>query len=177
LLVAGFSQTKPAAQTTVASPDLVKRGEYLTRIASCHDCHTPKKFGPKGPELDTTRLLSGHPADATPPEVPAGVGEPGKWAVLGNEHLTAWAGPWGVSFSTNLTPDEETGTGTWNEAMFIKALRTGKHLGEGRDILPPMPWQFVGKATDEDLKAIFAYLRSIPPVKNAVPDPLPPMEK
>jgi hypothetical protein len=97
--------------------------------------------------------------------------------VLGNEHFTAWAGPWGVSFSMNLTPDEETGMGTWNEAMFIKAMRTGKHLGEGREILPPMPWPYLAKATDQDLKAIFAYLKSIPPVKNAVPDPIPPMEK
>ena len=123
-----------------------------------------------------TRALSGHPANAKLPEVPAGVLGPGKWAALTNEHFTAWAGTWGISFAINLTPDEETGTGTWNEAMFIKAMRTGKHLGEGRDILPPMPWQNLAQATDADLKALFAYLQSIPPVKNAIPDPIPPME-
>ena len=44
----------------------------------------------------------------------------------------------------------------------------------GRDILPPMPWEDIKAATDEDLKAIWAYLRSIPPVKNQVPFPVPP---
>jgi mono/diheme cytochrome c family protein len=176
LLVAGFTQDKPAAQTKTAPTNLVKRGEYLAVIGGCHDCHTPKNYGPKGPEPDMTRNLSGHPADAKLPEIPAGVLGPGKWAGLTNEHFTAWVGPWGTSFAINLTPDEETGIGTWNEAMFIKAMRTGKHLGEGREILPPMPWQNLAKATDDDLKALFAYFQSIPPVKNAVPDPIPPMQ-
>ena len=94
-----------------------------------------------------------------------------------NPMLTAWAGPWGVSFAANLTPDKETGIAEWSEEHFIQALRTGKHQGQpnGRDILPPMPWQFFKSMTDEDLKAIFAYLRSLPPVKNQVPLPvLPP---
>ena len=177
LLVAGFTQDKPAAQTTSASAELMKRGEYLAVVGGCHDCHTPKNYGSKGPEPDMTRALSGHPVSAKLPEVPAGVLGPGMWAAVTNEHFTAWAGPWGVSFAMNLTPDEETGMGTWNEAMFIKAMRTGKHLGEGREILPPMPWQNLARATDEDLKALFIYLQSIPPVKNAVPDPVPPMEE
>ena len=58
--------------------------------------------------------------------------------------------------------------------MFIKALRTGKHMGVSRDILPPMPWFNYGKMTDEDLKSVFAYRRSIKPIHNQVPDPLPP---
>ena len=178
LLVAGFTQDKPAAQTArVASADVVKRGEYLAVVGGCHDCHTPKNYGSKGPEPDMTRAMSGHPSSAKLPEIPSGVMGPGKWTALTNEHFTAWVGPWGVSFATNLTPDEETGIGTWNEMMFIKAMRTGKHLGEGREILPPMPWPNLAQATDEDLKAIFAYLKSLPPIKNAVPDPLPPMEK
>ncbi len=92
--------------------------------------------------------------------------------------LTAWAGPWGVSFAVNLTPDRETGIGEWNEEMFIKAMRTGKHQGQpnGRDILPPMPWPDLKDLTDGDLKAIWAYLRSVPPVKNQVPFPLPPAQ-
>ena len=88
--------------------------------------------------------------------------------------LTAWAGPWGVSFAANLTPDKETGIAEWSEEHFIQALRTGKHQGQpnGRDILPPMPWQFFKSMTDEDLKAVFAYLRTLPPVKNQVPLPV-----
>ena len=86
--------------------------------------------------------------------------------------LTAWVGPWGTSFARNLTPDKETGLGSWTEEMFIKALRTGKDMGEGRPILPPMPWEDFGKSTDSDLKAVFAYLKSLKPVKNAVHDPI-----
>jgi hypothetical protein len=99
---------------------------------------------------------------------------PDKWGVATTMDLTAWAGPWGVSFSKNLTPDKETGLGSWTEAIFIKALRTGKDMGEGRPILPPMPWEDIGKAKDGDLKDIFAYLQSLTPVKNAVHDPIPP---
>lgn len=89
--------------------------------------------------------------------------------------MTAFAGPWGVSFTANLTPDPETGVlRDYTEEQFIRALRTGRHQGQGRQILPPMPWPFIGKMTDEDLKAVFAYLRQIPPVRNKVPDPIPP---
>jgi hypothetical protein len=92
-----------------------------------------------------------------------------------NDMLTAWAGPW-VSFAGNLTPDNATGIGEWSEAGFIQMARTGKHQGQpnGRDILPPMPWFNMKDLTDADLKAIWAYLRSIPPVKNQVPFPIPP---
>ena len=176
LLVPTFTQGKPpqAAGTTV-SADQIKRGEYLVYIGLCHDCHTPKKMGPKGPEPDMSKKLAGHLSTTRVPEVPANVIGPDKWGALGNNDFTAWAGPWGVSFAANLTSDEETGIGTWNEAMFIKAMRTGKHLGEGRDILPPMPWPWIAMMTDDDLKAIFAYLKSVPPIKNPVPDPIPPM--
>ena len=88
--------------------------------------------------------------------------------------LTAWIGPWGITYTQILTPDDPTGIGTWTDEIFIKALRTGKHMGIGRPIMPPMPWQTIGQSTDEDLKAIFAYLKSLPPIHNQVPDPVPP---
>lgn len=153
---------------------MIERGKYLVNLGSCNDCHSPKVFTPMGPALDTTRLLSGHPANSQLPEVPKDVIGPDKWGALTNNHLTAWVGPWGVSFARNLTPDIATGIGSWTEEIFIKALRTGKDMGEGRDILPPMPWQFIGQSTDDDLKAIFAYLKSLKPVDNAVPDPVSP---
>jgi hypothetical protein len=87
---------------------------------------------------------------------------------------STWAGPGGVSFAKNLTPDKETGLGSWTEAIFIKAMRTGKDMGEGRPILPPMPVEAFGKLSDTELKAIFAYLKTLKPVKNAVHDPIPP---
>ncbi len=158
-----------AAQVTKASP--VKRGEYLVTAMACNDCHTPWKLGMKGPEPDMSRMLSGHP-EAMP--ITAGPALAPPWGSAGSLTNTAWAGPWGVSFTSNLTPDQETGLGAWDEAMFIAALRSGQHLGGGRPILPPMPWPAIGKLTDEDLKAVFAYLKSIPPIKNRVTDPLPP---
>ncbi|HOD65442.1 MAG TPA: diheme cytochrome c-553 [candidate division Zixibacteria bacterium] len=152
----------------------VKRGEYLVVIGGCHDCHTPKKMTERGPEPDFARSLSGHPAQEKLPAVPAGAITPTGWMALTNGNLTAWAGPWGVSFALNLTPDVKTGIGGWTEEMFIQALRTGKHLGMGRPILPPMPWQNLSHATTEDLRAIFAYLKSLPVIENRVPDPIPP---
>lgn len=152
----------------------VERGKYLVTIGGCNDCHTPKVMTDKGPAFDETRLLSGHPASETAAPIPAGVLSPTGWVSLSNFHLTAWAGPWGVSFTRNLTPDKATGLGSWTEEMFINTLRRGKHQGEGRDLLPPMPWFNYAKAPDDDLKAIFAYLQSLPPIDNAVPDPIPP---
>ena len=153
---------------------MIEHGKYLVTLGGCDDCHSPKVFGPMGPVPDTTRLLSGHPANFKLPDVPPGVLGPDKWGALTTGDLTAWVGPWGTSFTRNLTPDVETGLGSWNEAMFIKTLRTGKHMGEGRNILPPMPWQNYGQLKESDLKDIFAYLQSLKPISNAVPDPIAP---
>jgi mono/diheme cytochrome c family protein len=155
----------------------VERGKYLVTLGGCHDCHSPKVFQSGQPEPDPARLLSGHPANEKIPPVPAGVITPTGWAALTGSHFTVWAGPWGVSFTANLTPDQATGLGSWTEEMFMKAIRTGKHQGEGRAILPPMPWPMYRQMTDDDLKAIFAYLRSLPPIKNPVPEPVPPAAK
>ena len=88
--------------------------------------------------------------------------------------LTAWSGPWGISYAINLTPDENTGIGSWSEDTFVKALKTGRHMGVSRPILPPMPWTAFRNLTDDDLRSIFAYLRTIPPVDNRVPEPVAP---
>jgi mono/diheme cytochrome c family protein len=167
--------TPPPASAPVQSP--IERGKYLVTLGGCHDCHSPKVFQSGQPEPDPARLLSGHPASEKVPPIPAGVIAPDKWAALTGSHFTVWAGPWGVSFTANLTPDQATGLGSWTEDMFIKAIRTGKHQGEGRAILPPMPWPMYSQMTDEDLKAVFAYLRSLPPIKNPVPEPIPPAAK
>ncbi len=153
---------------------MAARGKYLVTLGGCGDCHSPKIFTPQGPIEDSTRLLSGHPANDKIPEVPANLIGPGKWGAITSGDFTAWAGPWGVSYTQNLTPDPNSGLGKWTEAMFIKAIRTGKHMGEGRAILPPMPWFNFRQLTDADLKAIFAYLRTLKPIQNTVPDPVPP---
>ena len=149
---------------------LIKRGKYLMVIGACHDCHSPKVMTPQGPAIDSTRLLSGHPAGETIPPVVASQ----DW-VLFNQGLTAFVGPWGVSYAANLTPDI-TGTGRWTYEQFETAIRKGKSKGleRGRDLLPPMPWQMYREMTDQDLRAIFAYLKSIKPVSNLVPSPIAP---
>jgi mono/diheme cytochrome c family protein len=153
----------------------VEHGAYMVRAMGCNDCHTPWKMGPKGPEPDMSRALTGHPENLKMP--PAPQLPEGPWVAVIGATQTAWSGPWGVSFTANLTPDKETGLGDWTEDMFIKTMRTGLHQGKGRPILPPMPWSMIGKLTDNDLKDVFAYLQSLPPVKNRVPAPVDPTER
>jgi cytochrome c553 len=171
--VSSCSQSTPsqpaAAVTAVQSP--AERGKVLVQVGGCHDCHTTKKNG----EPDMSVMLSGHPSSikvAAAPKVPAG----SPWIIQTTGTLTAWSGPWGTSFAANITPDPDTGlkSSAWSEDAFLKAMHTGKHIGTGRDILPPMPWQMYSKLSDDDLKAIWAYLQTVPPVKNEVPDPIPP---
>ena len=152
----------------------IERGAYLVTVGGCNDCHTPFKMGEKGPEPDMTRMLSGHPHDLVMPPTTA---TEGPWVWRGAGTNTAFAGPWGVSYARNLTPDPISGIGIWDEARFIKTIRTGKHWGESRPIMPPMPWQNYAQMTDEDLKSVYAYLRSIPPIRNEVPDWEPPAKK
>lgn len=149
----------------------LRRGAQLLAYGGCVDCHTPFKLGPKGPEKDMARGLSGHPAEPVLPPPPR---LDGPWNWVGSASATAFHGPWGTSYASNLTPDRETGIGTWTEKDFIRTLRSGKHLGSGRPIMPPMPWQAVGSLSDADLRALFAYLKAQPPVKNKVPDYQPP---
>jgi hypothetical protein len=174
LLAATFTHA-PAARAEEAGKQLA-RGKYLVELGGCHDCHTPKKMTATGPAPDLSLALSGQRASLPVAPVPAGFlgPAPTQWIAMTNADQTAWAGPWGVSFAANLTPDKVTGLGNWTVEEFIKTVRTGKHLGVGRAILPPMPVQGMAGITDTDLKALFAYLKSIKPVSNPVPSPIPP---
>lgn len=155
-----------------ADPVAAKRGEYLVSAMGCADCHTPWKLGPNGPEWDMDRWLSGHPQTLQMTEVPT-LPE-GPWGFVGSGTMTAWAGPWGVSYTANLTPDKETGLGAWTQQEFVATMRSGRHKGMGRPILPPMPYFNIARLTDDDLHAVFSYLQSIPAIQNQVPDPSPP---
>jgi Cytochrome c len=159
---------------TISADSLVKRGSYLVGVMGCNDCHSPKIMGPMGPEPDPNLLLSGHPAAMPVAKIDTATMH--NW-VLFNMMNTAVAGPWGVSFSANLTSDS-TGIGNWTEEQFSTALRHGKSKGieANRMLLPPMPWPGYAHLKDEDLKAIFAYLKSTKPVKNLVPAPIPPTQ-
>jgi len=168
-------ETAPTSDTkTMTKEDMIKKGDYIVTTGSCNDCHSPKVMTKMGPVPDSTKLLSGHPAgDPLPPLNKADLSSP--WIRL-TPDLTAFVGPWGISYAANLTPDSTTGIGAWNEAQFINTIRNGKHLGNGRDILPPMPWPFISKMTDDDLKAVFVYLQSLPAISNRVPAPVSPPE-
>ncbi|HEX5135726.1 MAG TPA: diheme cytochrome c-553 [Planctomycetota bacterium] len=174
-LVAGvLALAATGASSASKGPDPVARGRYLVSVLGCNDCHTPWKMGEKGPEPDMSRMLSGHPQDVKLRPAPA---LKDGWGYAGSQTNTAFSGPWGVSYAMNLTPDKLSGIGIWTEDMFTRAIRLGKHWGQSRRVMPPMPWQVYRNLTDEDLHAVWSYLRTIPPIRNRPPDYLPPEEQ
>ncbi len=165
------SDVKKANTKETSEPsneDMIKKGEYITVISSCNDCHSPKEMGPQGATIIEATKLSGfqssNPVIQADPEIIK------KGFILFYPDLTSAAGPWGVSFAANITSDQ-TGIGNWTLENFKRALREGRYKGlaGSRMLLPPMPWQNFAKATDQDLEAIFAYLKSTKPVSNIVP--------
>jgi mono/diheme cytochrome c family protein len=157
-----------------ANASQIARGKYLVDIMGCHDCHTPMKLGPNGPEWDMTRALSGHPEALVMPAAPQ---QKEPWLASMAMTMTAWNGPWGTSFTRNLTPDKETGLGDWTVEEFIATMKTGRERGKGRPVLPPMPVQNLAALTDSDIRALFAYLQSLPAIKNRTPQPVEPTEQ
>jgi mono/diheme cytochrome c family protein len=151
--------TKRQPVPSAAAVERIKRGEYLVATSGCHDCHSPKLDAQM--TVDESRPLSGRPATTVPPQ--QGTGE-----ARASLDFTAWSGPWGISYAANITPDRETGIGArYTEAAFIRTIRTGRKP-EGEPLLPPMPWPAFKNMTDDDLKAIYAYLMTLNPVKNFV---------
>jgi len=173
ILLLQISCSQQVENKPLTQEEMVALGKYIVTTSGCEDCHTPKIFTELGPMFDTTRHLAGFTQGEALPALDLEMIGPDKW-VATQKHLTAWVGPWGISFASNLTPDNATGIGTLSEEMFIKTMREGKWMGVGRPLLPPMPWQVYGMKTDQDLKAIYAYLKSIKPIRNEVPQPVPP---
>jgi hypothetical protein len=173
IAIASVACQAPKAENSAAPvsvEDKVKRGEYLVNTIGCDDCHSPKKMGPMGPEVDPEYRFGGHLADRPIGPIDTSVLTKG-WALFGGE-LTVAVGPWGVSYAANISGDS-TGIGAWTEEQFFRAMREGKYKGleNSRPLLPPMPWQNFAKLTDEDLSAIYHYLKSTKPVNNLVPAP------
>jgi mono/diheme cytochrome c family protein len=174
IVAANASRPVAAPQTARFSrTEQVQRGKYLVTIGGCHDCHTPWIMQPDGkPGPDMSRPLSGHPQQFRI-ESPAQLTSD-RWGVAIAPTNTAFSGPWGVSFAANLSPDQMTGTGIWTFDIFKNTIRNGRHWGVARPLLPPMPWFNYREMTDQDLAAVFAYLRTIKPTRNEVQQPLPP---
>lgn len=166
----------PSSDTPQTDPaqSLAERGEYLVTIIGCDHCHAPKMMTAEGPVPDRDRWLMGYPSQDPLPAMVKNESAPGQWTLFNND-LTAAVGPWGVSFSANLTP-HPTGLGTWTFEQFKKAMTQGRYKGieNTRMLLPPMPWQSYSHMKDEDLEAIFEYLKTIKPIENLVPDHIPP---
>lgn len=171
--------TNDSRENTVADiplrtdKDLVKRGKYLVGVLGCQDCHSPKRMGAQGPEIIPELHLSGYPASRPLARVfPEAI--QGGWMLFGADGTSA-VGPWGMSFAANLTSDE-TGIGSWSYDQFKTALTKGKFKGlpNTRPLLPPMPWTNYTNMADEDIQAVFQYLKSTKPVSNAVPEPITP---
>lgn len=164
----GKAKTSDTTTPALSQEALIKRGEYIVTAAGCDDCHTPKKMGPNGPDIDIDRRFSGHPANEPTGKPDTTVFKNGY--VLFGMGLTNAVGPWGMSYAANITSDS-TGIGMWTEQQFFNAIRKGlsKGLEGNRPLLPPMPWFAYKNYSDEDLKAIFAFLKSTKPVKNVVP--------
>ncbi len=173
ITVAALSLVFAAQAQAQTTAEKIDRGRYIVSTSGCHDCHTPWQMGPNGPAPDMSRALSGHPQGFRVPPPPK---PEGPWIAAVAATNTAWAGPWGVSFTANLTPDPETGLGKWTQRNFIETIRSGRHMGRGREVLPPMPIMVYNNFSDADLAAIFSYLQSIPAIRNRVPEPLPPAE-
>jgi hypothetical protein len=176
LALAGCGNNPKTEAPVVVQPtaeQIVQRGEYLVTTMGCGDCHSPKKVGERGPEVISELMLSGYPSGRPLQKVETGAIKQG-W-LLFNADLTEAAGPWGVSFSANLTSDQ-TGIGNWTEENFKRALKEGKYKGiEGmRSLLPPMPWANFANISDDDVHAIFAFLKSTKPVNNLTPEPIAP---
>lgn len=161
------SEKKSIAMTNA---EKIQRGAYLVNSIGCDDCHSPKKVTATGFDIIPELRLSGYNAGTTALKPATDAVKQG-WLLFGSD-LTTAVGPWGQSFAANLTSDE-TGVGNWKEEQFIKAIREGKYKGldNTRPLLPPMPWFVYKNLNDDDLRSIFAFLKSTKPVRNVVPAP------
>ncbi|MGX5734486.1 c-type cytochrome [Bosea thiooxidans] len=148
LIFIGISASTTVTAQTGPTPEKLRRGEYLASIMDCGGCHTPGIFLGRP---DAKRILAGS-------EV--GFHIPGL----------------GVFFPPNLTPDRETGLGSWSEADIVKAVREGTRP-DGRTLAPAMPYKSYGRLSDADAFALAAYLKSLKPIPNRVPVIAGPSEK
>lgn len=164
------AKTAEHVKPVLSQPELQLRGKYLVNSIGCDDCHSPKKMGPNGPEIIEELRFSGYSSSREPLAIDTENLNRG-W-ILFNNDLTSAVGPWGQSFAANISSDA-TGIGNWTEQNFMRALREGKYKGlaGSRNLLPPMPWPIYSNLSDEDIRAIFAYLKSTKPVYNVVPPP------
>lgn len=147
-LVAGAVLATVTLPTARADDAKVARGQYLVTIGGCSDCHTPGAL----------------------------IGHPDKDKFLGGSDVGFAIPGLGVFPGRNLTPDKQTGLGSWTDEQIANAITRGVRP-DGRTLAPIMPYEAFAHLTADDLQAIVAFLRSIKPVTNSVPGPFGPKEK
>ncbi|WP_372774932.1 hypothetical protein [Mangrovibacterium sp.] len=168
------SEKKELNDESLTELELIERGRYLVSSIGCDDCHSPKMMTDQGLIPDPATRFAGHiEGDLTAKVNNDALAD---WALF-NLSFTAAVGPWGISYAGNISSDD-SGIGTWTEEQFVMAMREGqfKGLAGTRKLLPPMPWQNYANLSDEDLKAMYTYLKSTKPIRNVVPPPVSPEE-
>lgn len=142
LITAGLTLALAACngEAKPAKHEQVKRGEYLTTVMVCGDCHTPGYF----------------------------FGKPDENQKFAGSDVGFFIPGLGYFYGRNLTPDKETGLGTWSDDDIVKALRTGERP-DGRILSPNMPWKNFATLSDDDAYAIAAYLKTLKPVRREAP--------
>jgi mono/diheme cytochrome c family protein len=136
------------AAAAAADEAELARGRYLVAIMDCGGCHTPG-------------ALAGRPDPGRP---------------LAGSDIGFEAPPLGIFYPPNLTPDAASGLGSWSTEDIVRAVREGQRP-DGRELAPVMPWHAYAALTDEDARALAAYLKSLPPVAHQVPDPVGPEQR
>ena len=165
----GITNVEPA-RAEPPPPDrdqvLRQRGAYLMAAMGCHDCHSPHD---RTGQMISGRELSGHPEGAPLAQWDPSLLERNILMTV-SPTLTSFGGPWGVSVATNITPDRETGIGNLTAEALIRSWRSGRHWQVARHILPPMPAPAFSNLSDDDIRALHAFLMSLPATKNKVPE-------
>lgn len=147
-LLVALCSSLPYAQAETANALQVERGRYLVSIASCSHCHTPGHFFGRD---DMKRFLGGSDVGFTLPDGTTVVGR-------------------------NLTPDRETGLGSWSVEQIARTIRTGVRP-DGRTLIPVMPWIDYQKMTEADALAIAAYLKTLPAIRHRIDGPFAPAQQ
>lgn len=173
LLITFVGLKNLSAKNEADKSEIIEKGRIITEIFGCVDCHSPKIQEGEFLVNDPEKLFSGHPADNKLPQFSPDIIGPGKWRGLFTDSMTAWGGPWGISYAANLTPDKKTGIGRLSEDNFVSILNIGIHSNMNRKLMEPMPWKEISELRDDDLKAVFQYLKTVKPVRNNVPESVP----
>ena len=160
VVACAFNSTRETIPTDWEQTSYLERGDYLVNyLGHCVGCHTP--LGPDG-QSDRSLYLSGVPAKF------AG-------AKAGPPQVAGFPGPRGARvYAKNITPDPETGIGRWSEDQFVQTFKRGVRPDGTKYVISPMEWNIYANMKEEDVRAMYRYLRTVKPISNRAPANIPP---